>query len=91
MQFGTKWNTFAMMLFSMSSFYVAQWEEHYTGILRTGYSNFGVTELQLATCGFLISSGLWKEYYGKNLSQTTFNELGLEFPEPVGEMTIVDF
>jgi hypothetical protein len=75
----------------MSSFYVAQWEEHETHVLRTGYSNFGVSELQLSTCGFLMSAGVWQEIWGKNISMTTFTDMGFNFPAPLSDMTIVDF
>ena len=52
MQLGTGWFSFFVTLTGYAVFFMAQWEEYYTGTMDLGYVN--VTEIQLMVIAFYL-------------------------------------
>lgn len=52
MQLGTGWFSFFVTLTGYAVFFMAQWEEYFTGTMDLGY--MGVTEIQLMVIGFYL-------------------------------------
>merc|ERR1712063_64855 len=54
MMIGSGWFFLITVLGSYITFFMAQWEEHHTGVMELGY--VGVAEIQFMTCGFYLLS-----------------------------------
>lgn len=53
----TKWNLAGLAVLQ-TSFFMAQWQEHHTGVLYTAWGPVGVTETQYALMLFLLMGGI---------------------------------
>ena len=57
----------------MFGFYMANWEEYHTHILRSNYKGIGLTECQL----FLIGILFLQSFSGGTMSEMTLRNLGM--------------
>ena len=57
---GSSFTYFVVTIGVLSGFYVANWEEHHTGVLKTNFKGVGVTESHLTIISLLVIQALTK-------------------------------
>lgn len=69
---GTSPAYFVMFFGVLSGFYVANWEEYHTGVLKTNFKGFGITESHLSIISIFLAQALSKGA----LSEVAMHDVG---------------
>eukprot|EP00933_Yihiella_yeosuensis_P077364 TRINITY_DN8776_c0_g3_i1.p1 TRINITY_DN8776_c0_g3~~TRINITY_DN8776_c0_g3_i1.p1 ORF type:complete len:389 (-),score=56.72 TRINITY_DN8776_c0_g3_i1:101-1267(-) len=67
--------TFAGMAALQTGFFLAQWQEYYTGVLRTSFGPVGVTETQYTLMALCLAGGIMGPEMVRHIFEDTFIEL----------------